>query len=293
LGRILSGEIMKKIVCLIGLFLISSLCCVQASTTNWTTESGLKKVSSIGKTLLSKNNLPTQITFKVIETDEINAYASGENEICVYTGLLKYVDNDTELAGVIAHEMGHIINHHVAKQSVVSAITSSMIANSTMSSLAKTNAYMINNLTMLKMSRSEEYEADITGVDLMKNAGYNTLGMVSVLYKISGKFVDVISTHPSGDKRTMYLYNYITYAYPNDAKQGYTTDSYKQFMVYASPIVSKRNSSTLKQNAFNRKQARLQKKRLAKMEKYKNSSQGSGWTSSYTLLKSLTPSSSQ
>lgn len=289
---------MKKIFCSILLFtfvanLANFAYATSTTTTNWTTQSGLQKVSSIGKLLLSKNNLPTQITFKVIETDEVNAYASGENEICVYTGLLKYVNNDAELAGVIAHEMGHIINRHVAKQSVVSAVTSTVIANSALSSTAKTGAYMVNNLTMLKMSRSEEYEADITGVDLMKNAGYTPLAMVSVLYKISGKYVDVIYSHPSGDKRTMYIYNYITYTYPQSAKAGYTTDSYKQFMNYATPIVEKRNSSKIKLASFNRKQARLQKKRLAKMEKYKNSNQGSGWTSSYTLLKSLTSTSSQ
>ena len=57
--------------------------------------------------------------------------------------------------------------------------------------------------------RTEEYEADITGVDLINNAGYNPLAMVSVLYKIGGNYVDIIQDHPSGDKRTMYLYNYI------------------------------------------------------------------------------------
>ena len=84
-----------------------------------------------------------------------------------------------------------------------------------------------NNLTMLKMSRTEEYEADITGVDLMTKAGYNPLAMVSVLYKIGGCYKDFTSTHPSGDKRTMYIYDYITYTYPDKAKLGYTTDSYK------------------------------------------------------------------
>lgn len=66
---------------------------------------------------------------------------------------------------------------------------------------------------MLKMSRSEEYEADITGADLMTKAGYNPLAMVSVLYKIGGNYKDFTSAHPSGDKRTMYIYDYITYTH--------------------------------------------------------------------------------
>jgi len=258
------------------------------SKTDWTTQSSLNRVTKIGKALLTKNNLPSQITFKVIETDEINAFASGEKEICVYTGLLKFVNDDSELAGVIAHEIGHIINNHVAKQSVVSAITSTAIANANISSTAKTGAYIANNLSMLKMSRTEEYEADITGVDLMTKAGYNPLAMVSVLYKISGKYVDFIQTHPSGDKRTMYIYDYITYTYPQKAKLGYTTDSYKQFMNYASPIVKKRNESPSKLNSFNKKQAKLQKKRAAKLAKYKDANNGSVWESSYGFLRAVT-----
>jgi hypothetical protein len=258
------------------------------STTNWTTQSGLQRIVNIGSNLLIKNNLPTKITFKILETDEVNAYASGENTICVYTGLLKFVDNDEELAGVISHEMGHIINRHVAKQSIISTITSTVIAYSPIGLGAKTGAYVVNKLSMLKMSRSEEYEADITGVDLMKNAGYNPLGMVSVLYKISGKSVDFVSTHPSGDKRTMYIYNYITYAYPDFVNIGYSTVAYKQFMTYATPIVEKRNSSQSKIKAFNKKQDKLQKKRISKMKKYTNSKNGRGWTASYTLLKSIT-----
>lgn len=258
------------------------------TTTNWNSQNGLVRVEKIGKAILSKNNLPTQIKFKVIETDDINAFASGENELCVYTGLLKFVANDAELAGVIAHEIGHIVNNHVAKQSIVNAVTSTAIANANIDYRLKTGANIANNLSMLKMSRSEEYEADITGVDLMTKAGYNPLAMVSVLYKISGKYVDFITTHPSGDKRTMYIYDYITYTYPAKAKAGYTTDSYKQFMNYAKPIIEKRNASKSKLASFNKKQEKLKKKRIAKMEKYKQASNDSKWVSSYNFLKAVT-----
>ncbi len=282
---------MKKILGILAAFALFLILPVSAATTttttNWNSQNGLVRVEKIGKALLSKNNLPTQIKFKVIETDDINAFASGENELCVYTGLLKFVANDAELAGVIAHEIGHIVNNHVAKQSVVNAMTSTAIANANIDYRLKAGANVANNLSMLKMSRSEEYEADITGVDLMTKAGYNPLAMVSVLYKISGKYVDFITTHPSGDKRTMYIYDYITYTYPAKAKAGYTTDSYKQFMDYAKPIVEKRNASKSKLAAFNKKQEKLKKKRMAKMEKYKQESNGNKWVSSYNFLKSL------
>lgn len=285
---------MKKIFELFVAFIMALNISVYAATTttnnttvNWTSKNGLVRVEKIGKALLSKNNLPTQIKFTVMETDDINAFASGDKEICVYTGLLKFVANDEELAGVIAHEIGHIVNNHVAKQSVVNAVTKTAIYNANIDYRLKAGAAVANNLSMLKMSRTDEYEADITGVDLMTKAGYNPLAMVSVLYKISGKYVDFITTHPSGDKRTMYIYDYITYTYPAKAKAGYTTDSYKKFMEYASPIVKARNSNKSKLNAFNKKQEKLKAKRKAKMEKYKNANNGSAWTNSYTVLKAI------
>lgn len=284
---------MKKVLCILSVFVFSVLS-VYATTTNltssttttdWTTKNGLARVEKIGKNLLTKNNLPTQVTFSVMETDEVNAFASNENEICVYTGLLKFVNDDAELAGVIAHEMGHIVNNHVAKQNIVSNVTSNLINRANLSTRVKTGAYIANQLSMLKMSRTQEYEADITGVDLMTNAGYNPLAMVSLLYKISGNYVDFIQTHPSGDKRTMYSYNYITYTYPAKAKLGYSTESFTQFMNYANPIITARNSNEKKLEKFNNEQAKLKQKRIEKMKKYQNNY--NSWSASYNFLKSL------
>ena len=257
-----------------------------AATEEWTTETGLARVEKIGKNLLSKNNLPTQVNFTVMETDEVNAFASGENEICVYTGLLKYVNDDAELAGVIAHEMGHILNNHVAKQSIISSITSHLINRSNVSSKVKTGAYIANQLSMLKMSRTQEYEADITGVDLMTKAGYNPLAMISFLYKISGNYIDILQTHPSGDKRTMYSFDYITYNYPTKAVLGYSTDSFKQFMTYATPIVVARTANAKKNAKFKLEQEELKQERIEKMQKYQQE-KVNGWSASYNLLKTL------
>lgn len=278
---------MKK---LLGI-LIAVFMTVQVSAsaaTNWTTASNVQRVNTIGKNLLAKNKLPTKITFKVIQTDEVNAFANADKQICVYTGLLKFVDSDAELAAVIAHEIGHIVNNHVAKQNVIATATSTAIYNANINAGLKAGANIANNMTMLKMSRTEEYEADITGADLMVKAGYNPMAMISVLYKISGNYVDVISTHPSGDKRTMYVYDYLTYTYPAKAKAGYNSASYKSFMNYASPIVKERNSNQKKLASFNKKQEKLKKKRAAKMEKYKNAKDSNGWDKSFNVIRAIT-----
>ena len=277
---------MKKILGIICSFLFFVLPVCATDTTEWTTENGLARVEKIGKNLLSKNGLPTQVKFTVMETDEVNAFASGENEICVYTGLLKYVNDDAELAGVIAHEMGHILNNHVAKQSIISSITSHLINRSNVNSKVKTGAYIANQLSLLKMSRTQEYEADITGVDLMTNAGYNPLAMISFLYKISGNYIDILQTHPSGDKRTMYSFDYISYNYPAQILLGYSTDSFKQFMTYATPIVVARTANAKKQANFKQEQEELKQERIEKMQKYQKE-KVNGWSASYNFLKTL------
>ena len=278
---------MKKSFGLFIAFLLGIQLSANAAT-DWTAKANVTRVNNIGKALLAKSNLPNKIEFKVIETDEVNAFANADKQIYVYTGLLKFVNNDAELAGVIAHEIGHIVNNHVAKQNVVNTVTSTAIYNANIDYRLKAGMNTANNLTMLKMSRSEEYEADITGVDLMTKAGYNPLAMVSVLFKIGGCYKDFTSTHPSGDKRTMYIYDYITYTYPDKAKLGYNTDSYKKFMLYAEPIVKERNSNPKKLAAFNKKQEKLKAKRLAKLEKYKNAKDSNGWDKSFNAIRAIT-----
>ena len=278
---------MKKIFGLFIAFLLGIQLSANAAT-DWTAKANVTRVNNIGKALLAKSNLPNKIEFKVIETDEVNAFANADKQIYVYTGLLKFVNNDAELAGVIAHEIGHIVNNHVAKQNVVNTVTSTAIYNANIDYRLKAGMNTANNLTMLKMSRSEEYEADITGVDLMTKAGYNPLAMVSVLFKIGGCYKDFTSTHPSSDKRTMYIYDYITYTYPDKAKLGYNTDSYKKFMLYAEPIVKERNSNPKKLAAFNKKQEKLKAKRLAKLEKYKNAKDSNGWDKSFNAIRAIT-----
>lgn len=276
------GELsfMRKI--LLSLFIL--LICPNVMAENWDSAAALKRVNTIGNKLLQANGVKQPVQFRVSNDEDMNAYANGQKEIYVFKGLLLNVTNNEELAGVIAHETGHIINGHVAKQTVlgtgVNVLTNvaSMKYNSTALAVG-------NTLATSKLSRHDEFEADLTGVDLMVKAGYNPLAMISLLNKISGNYVDILESHPSGEKRLLNIYNYVEYNYPNSIKKGFNSDSYKKALTIITPAVQKRQNSARLTKKYKKEQEKLLKRKAKRMTKMaKNSTM---WDGTYNMLLNL------
>ncbi|MBQ8634555.1 M48 family metallopeptidase [bacterium] len=270
---------MKKILFITFLMLFN----IALATTDWNSEAALKRVNTIGTKMLKANNVNYDIEFKVSEEEDVNAYANLDKEIYVYKGLLEFVDNDEELAGVIGHEMGHIVNGHCAKQGVLGtgiAVVANMVTkNETVSAIGTT-------LAQSKLSRTDEFEADITGVDLMTKAGYNPLAMVSLLNKISGDaYIDILQTHPSGEKRILNAYDYISYNYASKMKNGYNTDSYQKALTMVSPTIKKRNKSERLMKKYKKQQEKLLKKKEKRAKKMQGTN--SVWDGYYNTLQYL------
>lgn len=258
------------------------------TTTNWDSNANLARVNRIGNVLLTKNGIQHAIKFTVSNTEDVNAYADINKEIHVYRGMLNYVDYDHELAGVIAHEMGHIINGHCAKQTILDSVINSVATDLASSTTTDGGALAVatgKQLASSKLSRNDEMEADLTAVDLMIKAGYNPLALISVLNKISGNYIDVMETHPSGEKRLMNIYDYILYNYPKYAKTGaagYNTESYKKASVMINANLERRKASKKLQNKYTKNQQKLLKKRQKRAEKVSNSI--NGWDATFTAL---------
>lgn len=288
---------MKKLILTFTIFLscvmtANAATTTTATTTNWDSAASLKRVNTIGQKLLTQNGLPTQVTFKVSDDTTVNAYANINKEIYVYKGLLQYVQNDDELAGVIGHELAHIIHAHCAKQTILSSVVNSAftgIANQTNNTKLATTSQYTSELTTLKLSRNDEYEADLTGMELMMKAGYNPLAMVSVLNKICENSIDFLQSHPSGDKRVVALYDYLTYNYPAKAKGTFNTQSYKDFQTYMSAVNAERANSKKLQAKYEKTQKKLKAKRLKVAKKMRNTS--NPWDTSYNMLQILSTSS--
>ena len=243
------------------------------------------RVSTVGKTLLEKNGLPTTTEFKVIESVADNSNATSSNIIYVSSSNLNYAGNDNEVAAVVANEIGHIINGKTAKTKLrdmaKTAITSSLSSENIISTAA--NSQYLENKTSL----NDNKEADITGVDLMVKAGYNPLALVVLVTKMPGSTFETLKGIPSNSERAMNTYNYLTYTYPSKVKAGYNCQEYRNFLTYANPIVEERNSSPKKLAKFNKEQEKNKTKRAKNIATYKTTG-ASGWDTSYQLIKAFT-----
>jgi len=281
---------MKKMLTFVMIFIASIVIISDAkSATTYNTTAGKQKVQTIGQNILTKNGLPKQVTFKVVESTEINAYADADNNVIVYTGLLEKIENDDELAGILAHEIGHIMKRHCYKQTFLAVALDYTTSAITDEKLA-TGAQVASALTSTKVSREQEYDADYTSADLMYKAGYNPLGLISILNKISSNYVDILEDHPSSSKRLSALYDYVSYNYPASVKKGMTTTSYANFNTTIQSTLKERDTNKKKYDKYVKTQKKLKEKRIKAAQKMLKTNDP--WAMGYSTLKALTVQSS-
>lgn len=247
------------------------------------------RVAPVGKVLLEKNGLPATTTFKVVNGAADNSSVATTNTVYISSTDLTYAGNDSEVAAVVSNELGHIINGHYSKNKMrdiaKAAITSNLSSDNVITTAS--NSTFVANRTSL----SDNKEADITGVDMMIQAGYNPLAMVVVITKMPGSTLEIVSGKPANSERAMNVYNYLTYNYPSKVKAGYGCNEYRAFLTYADPIVADRNANAKKLAKFKKEQEKAKATRAKNIAKYKATGGQSGWDASYTILKTLSESS--
>lgn len=153
-------------------------------------------------------------SFKVVNDKAINAFALPGGPIYINRGVIEAADNESQLAGVIAHEIAHVALRHGTNQAskasaaqVPLAILGGLIgSDSTAKALAQLGANFAVNSVLLKYSRTAESQADIIGTQILYDAGYDPRAMGQFFQKIeaqqqrSGQ-VEFFSNHPSPDNR--------------------------------------------------------------------------------------------
>ncbi|PIB34430.1 peptidase M48 [Reichenbachiella sp. 5M10] len=145
----------------------------------------------------------------LIDQDVLNAFCTPGGYIYVYTGLIKYLDNIDDLAGVMGHEIAHADLRHssrsLQKQYGVGILLSILLGDES-SQLAEIAAGYANGLAALKFSRSHESESDDRSVEYLAHTDYACNGAAAFFEKLqedgmTSDNLEFLSTHPSPDNR--------------------------------------------------------------------------------------------
>ncbi|MEM1111471.1 MAG: M48 family metalloprotease [Pseudomonadota bacterium] len=179
-------------------------------------------VERIGRRLLSHSSMPDKpFTFSVIDSPDINAFATPGYYVYVNRGLIAYMNSEAELAGVLGHEIAHITASHHRRQNTAN-ITNRILATTafilTGSSDVATAATMYGAEISSGFGREHELEADELGAQYMHAAGYDVEALLAVIGvlknqeqfqrlkareqgKPTGTYHGLYATHPRNDKR--------------------------------------------------------------------------------------------
>ena len=157
-------------------------------------------------------NLPWR--FGVIDNTDVNAFAAPGGYVLITRGLYEILDNEAQLAGVLGHEIGHIVRrHHVTvmqKSAVISAganLAQSRNRSALLNNLIGTGAEIFAR----GLDKSAEFEADQIGIILAARAGYNPYGLIEVLHKLAARGASdaslqlLFETHPQPGERLSQL----------------------------------------------------------------------------------------
>jgi predicted Zn-dependent protease len=154
-----------------------------------------------------------KIKVHVVDEDEINAFAMPDNHLVIYRGLIEACDNESELAGVLGHEIAHMEKNHVMKK-LAKEIGFSVILSMAGGQSGQTVREAGKLLSSSAYDRKLETEADMAAVDYLIKANMDPEQFANLMYKMSkdeampSQF-SWISTHPDSEERATAIVQYI------------------------------------------------------------------------------------
>jgi len=177
-------------------------------------------INELGQNLVAQtSSVKLPFYFFLIEDKEINAAAFLGGNVKIHSGLFLYAKNESELASVIAHEIAHITQRHLARmleqQSYSNPATLAALAGSVLLALVSPAAGMaalstsmaLTMQSQINYTRLHEYEADRIGIKILFDAGYNPYGMANFFSTLAEKYKyaslppQMLSTHPLPETR--------------------------------------------------------------------------------------------
>jgi hypothetical protein len=211
-------------------------------------------VNRIGQNLVKNSDARVPFTIKVIDSDEINAMALPGGFFYVNSGLIMNCDEEAELAGVMAHEISHVVAHHAARQQtkmMYAEIGSIPLIIMTQGSWTGYGIYEAAQLaipmTFLKFSRMDEAEADYLGVQYMYKAGYDPQSFVTLFEKLDslekhhpGALARAFADHPATPDRIAQSEDEIASILPAKPDYVVTTSEFDDVKAHLARIENKR-----------------------------------------------------
>lgn len=172
-------------------------------------------VNRVGQNVVLHSDAKVPFTIKVIDSDEVNAFALPGGFFFVNKGLILAADNEAELAGVMAHEIAHVTARHAmenqGKGTLINygALAGIIFGGPIVSQVLYNGGGLLAGLASLKFSRGAEMEADNLGVQYLYASGYDPTAMSTMFEKLAsqnkkkpGALAKLFSTHPqSADRR--------------------------------------------------------------------------------------------
>jgi len=181
-------------------------------------------VDRLGQKIVKHSDAKVPFVFKVVDTEEVNAFALPGGYLYVNKGLILEADNESELAGVLAHEIAHVTARHATErmtkgQLLQFAAIPALFVGGGLAGVGIQNGLGLGlNLAVLGITRKSEAEADQLGTQYLWNTEYDPQGFITFFEKLEarqkdkpGKFAGFFRTHPTPESRIEKVQKEISY----------------------------------------------------------------------------------
>jgi predicted Zn-dependent protease len=209
-------------------------------------------INRIGQNLVRNSDSQVPFTIKVIDSDDINAFALPGGFFYVDSGLIQAADNEAELAGVMSHEIAHVAACHAARQNTRGRIMN--MASIPLVMIGGPIGYagyealsVVAPLTYLRFSRRFESEADYLGVQYMYKAGYDPQALITFFEKVRGLekqrdnvVAKAFRTHPQTPDRIQRTQTEIDTLLPPQAEYKVDTSEFEEAKAHLESLENRR-----------------------------------------------------
>jgi len=201
-------------------------------------ERAARSVEGVGQRIVQNSKAgqsPYKFDFHLLDDNKtVNAFALPGGQIFVTEALARRLNTEGELAGVLGHEIGHVVGRHgaehIAKQQLAQGLTGAAVLasydpNNPSSQRNAAIAMVIGNLINMKFGRDDELESDRLGVRFMAEAGYDPRSMIRVMEVLKaagagGRQPEFFSTHPNPENRIARIKQAIQDVFPSGVPEG-------------------------------------------------------------------------